>query len=252
MTDQLTFILENIPTMLFGFPGQRPGGMLLSLLLAILGIGLGYPIGLILAVKQQTTNIPSRWLARSIIETIRGLPLIILLVLIYQVSGIKLRPTTAAVIALSMYSGVYQAEILRSGLSAVPRSLIDSAKVMGTDSRKVFWRIKLPYTTRVMAPALINQAISLFKDTSVVIIIGVADLMTVSRTILGSDLSNAPYWMSLYAFLGSLYAIVALSISKTAAKWLSYPQLPSSEGAMEMSYHQLPSSEGAMEIINIL
>ncbi len=70
-----------------------------------------------------------------------------------------------------------------------------------------------------MLPAFTGQAVSLFKDTSVVIILGVAELMTVARIALGSDVGNAPYWVALFLVVGFLYFIVAFSLSRLAQRW---------------------------------
>ncbi|MFZ0548421.1 MAG: amino acid ABC transporter permease [Candidatus Promineifilaceae bacterium] len=224
MSDQLAFLIRSLPNLLIGFPGQRPGGLLLSLLMAVLAIGIGFLTAAVIATGRESRFRPLRWLARAYIEVFRGIPLILLLLLVYQVVGgsrfgLNWSPRTSAVITLALYTSAYQAEILRAGLKAVPPQLVDSARLMGTSSWQLYRFVRLRYAFRVMLPAFTGQAISLFKDTSVVIIIGVSELMTVARAALGSDIRNTPYWVSLYILVGALYFTLAFSLSLVARRW---------------------------------
>lgn len=224
VSDQLDFLIRNLPNLLFGFPGQRPGGLALSLLLAVVAIGIGFVLAMFIAGGRASRFRPIRWLARGYVEIFRGIPLILLLLLMYQIIGgsrfgLNLSPRLSAIITLALYSSAYQTEILRSGLKAVPSQLIDSARLMGSSPWQLYRFIRLRYAFRVMLPAFTGQAISLFKDTSVVIIIGVAELMTVARAVLGSDIRNTPYWVSLYVLVGGLYFILAFSLSMLARRW---------------------------------
>jgi general L-amino acid transport system permease protein len=223
MPDQIAFLISNLSNLLIGFPGQRPGGLFLSILLALFGIGIGFLIGLIVGSGRSSRFPFIRGGCRVFIEVFRGLPLILLLVLIHQVIdgrrfGLDINARTAALIALALYSGAYQAEIVFAGLRAIPNQFVESAQVIGGSPWQVFRWIKLRYALRVMFPAFVGQAISLFKDTSVVIVIGVADLMMVGRAILGSDVKNLSYWVGLYLFVGFLYFIVAFGISAMAKR----------------------------------
>ncbi len=224
MFEQLAFLIENLPHLLIGFPGQRPGGLLLSLLMAMVGVGLGFVIAAIIGSGYESSLRPLRWLCRLYVEVFRGLPLILLVVLVYLVIGgrrfgLNLSPQVAAALSLALYSGAYQAEIVRAGLRAVPPQLVESARLMGSTSWQVYRLVKLRYALRVMLPALTGQAISLFKDTSVLIIIGVVELMTVARSVLGSDVTNTSYWVGLYLMVGFLYFCVAFSVSQLAQRW---------------------------------
>jgi len=223
MRAQIEFLGSNLTNLLIGFPAQRPGGLFLSILLALFGIGVGFLIALVVGSGRGSRFLWVRWISRLYIEIFRGLPLILLLLLIYQVFGgrrfgIDIKPSTAALIALALYSGAYQTEIVYAGLQAIPTQLVESARVIGGSPWQVFLWIKMRYAIRVMLPAFVGQAISLFKDTSVVIVIGVADLMTVGRAVLGSDIKNLSYWVSLYLLLGFLYFVVAFSISQMAKR----------------------------------
>jgi len=226
MRDYIIFLLEKLPNLLIGFPGQRPGGLVLSILLAIFGIGLGFIIGLLVSSGSQSRWRPLHFLSRLYVGVFRGLPLILLLVLVHQVFGsprfgLDLSPRASALIALALYSGAYQAEIIRAGLRSVPPQLVESARLMGSTRWQVYRLVKLRYAFRVMIPAFTGQAISLFKDTSVVVIIGVAELMTTARIALGNDVANAPYWVGIYILVGFLYFCIAFGLSQLAQRWES-------------------------------
>ena len=117
-----------------------------------------------------------------------------------------------------LYSSSYQADIVYTGLRTVPLKLVDDARLMGSTRWQVFGHVKLPYSLRVMQPALTGQAITLFKDTSVVVILGVADLTTNARIALGSDVTNAPFWVATYLTVGFLYFLVAFGLSRLARR----------------------------------
>ncbi len=224
MTDHLSFLIEKLPVLLIGFPGQRPGGLLLSLILAVIAAAVGFCLAVPVSSAERSGWRPLRWCAIAYVEVFRGLPLILLLVLVHQGLGgarfgLNWSPRTSALVALALYTSAYQAEILRAGLATVPLALVESARLMGSPPHQVYLLIKLRYALRVMLPAFTGQAISLFKDTSVVVVIGVAEVMTVARMALGADITNAPYWVTIYTFVGVLYFVIAFSLSRLSQRW---------------------------------
>ncbi|MCP4423075.1 MAG: amino acid ABC transporter permease [Chloroflexi bacterium] len=222
MTNQLAFLLDNLLNLLFGFPGRRPGGLMMSILLAAIAISLGFVIAILIGTVYDSEKRPLHWATYLYVQIFRGLPLILLVLLVHSVLGygrrlgLPITPFISALVALTLYSSAYQAEIVRAGLRAVPPYLTESAQLLGSSPNQIYRLIKLPYTWRTMLPAFTGQAISLFKDTSVVIIIGVADLMTTARIALGSDVGNAPFWVGLYLLVGFFYFIVAFGLSRWA------------------------------------
>ena len=224
MSDQVTFLIDNLLNLLIGFPGNRPGGLLISIGLAVVAVVVGFLIAVLLGLAYESNNRPMRLFAHTYVQIFRGLPLILLLLLVHSLlgygrrQGLTITPLMSALVALTLYSSAYQAEIVRAGLRAVPSRLTESARLMGSNRWQTYTLIKLPYTWRVMLPAFTGQAISLFKDTSVVIIIGVADLMTTARIALGSDVGNAPYWVALYLVVGFFYFAVAFTLSRIAQR----------------------------------
>ena len=166
-----------------------------------------------------------RTFSHGYVQIFRGIPLILLLLIVHQLLGIgrrmgvPLTPLVSALVALILYSSAYQAEIVRAGLRSVPEPLIESARLLGSSRWQVYRLIRMRYALFVMRPAFAGQAISLFKDTSVVVILGVAELMTVARIVLGGDVGNAPYWVSLFLLVGFFYFIVAFLLSRFSLRW---------------------------------
>ena len=220
VSEQADFILENLPNLLIGFPGHRPGGLLMSVLLAAVGITIGFAVAVLIASALSARFRAIRWLAAGYVQVFRGVPLILLLLIVHQllggtsVLGLLSTPLLSAFIALVLYSSSYQADIIYAGLRAVPTNLVDDARLLGSARWHVFGHVKLPYSLRVMQPALTGQGITLFKDTSVVVILGVADLTTNARIALGSDVTNAPHWVATYLTVGLLYFAVAFGVSR--------------------------------------
>lgn len=224
MSEQLEFLLDNLPNLLIGFPNNRPGGLIMSLLLAAFGLGVGFGVAVAVGSAYDSRYRLVRWMAGAYVGIFRGIPLVLLLLIVFQlmggrtVLGVASTPLTAALVALVLYSSAYQANIIHTGLRAVPERIVEDARVLGGRPRQVYRTVKLSYGLRVMTPALTGQAITLFKDTSVVVILGVADLTTTARIALGSDVANAPFWLVIYLAVGFLYFLVAFGLSRAARR----------------------------------
>lgn len=225
LLEQLDFLLGNVLNLLFGFPGHRPGGLLMSILLAVVAVGIGFLVAVILAMGYGSRWRTAHLFVHLYVQIFRGIPLILLLLIVHQLLGIgrrmglPLTPLVSALVALILTSSAYQAEIIRAGLRSVPEQLVESARLLGSSRRQAYRLIQMRYAIFVMRPALAGQAISLFKDTSVVLILGVAELMTVAQIVLGSDVGNAPYWMNLFLLVGFFYFVVAFILSRFSSRW---------------------------------
>ncbi len=216
VSDQLEFLVTNLPNLLWGFPGRRPGGLLMSLLLAVVSVGVGFVVAVIVGVGHHSRYAMIRLAARSYVWVIRGIPLIVLLFLSLQLFGAGI--VTAAFVALILYSSSYQADIIQTGIAAIPQQLIDDSRLLGANRWQVLTTVSLPYSLRVMRPALEGQAITVFKDTSVVVVLGVADLTTNARIALGGDVKNSSYWVATYLLVGTIYFLVAFGFSQASAR----------------------------------
>ena len=155
-------------------------GLILSLELAVLSIGIGCVIGLVLAVLYVSSGRRVRALIAAYVEIIRNVPLLLLVYLVFYglptVVDISYSNTTSFVLTLSVYAGAYLVEVFRSGLDAVPRGLLDAGMSIGLTPWQRLVHVRLPTMLRIALPALSNTFVSLFKDTSVASVIAVPEL----------------------------------------------------------------------------
>ncbi len=155
-------------------------GLILSLELAVLSIGIGCIIGLALAILYVSGGRILRSLIAAYVEVIRNVPLILLVYLVFYgiptVFDFAYSNTTSFVVTLSAYAGAYLVEVFRAGLDAVPRGLIDAGKAIGLTPFQRLVHVRLPTMLRIALPALSNTFVSLFKDTSVASVIAVPEL----------------------------------------------------------------------------
>jgi polar amino acid transport system permease protein len=165
-------------------------GLLLSLELAAISILIGAVGGLMLALVYVDGPRWARRLVAAYVEFIRNQPLLLLVYFVFYgvptVGGFKYGPTVSFIITLSIYSAAYLVEIFRAGLDAVPKGQIDAGKAIGLTPRQRLLHVRLPTMFRVTLPALGNQFVSLFKDTSFAYVIAVPEL-TYAASWLGAN-----------------------------------------------------------------
>jgi len=156
-------------------------GLALSLELALVSIGIGMIIGLLLALVYVESGKTIRFFVASYVELIRNSPLLLLVYLIFygipSIGWFQYSATTSFIATLSIYSGAYLVEVFRSGLASVPEGLIDAGKAIGMKPWQRLISIRIPTMFRIILPALSNTYISLFKDTSIASVIAVPELM---------------------------------------------------------------------------
>lgn len=163
------------------------GGLYLTLLLAAVSISASFPIG-VLAGLGRVSRLPAiRGLAASYIEIIRGIPLITVLlwfsVFVTLVSGDALSRVQRAMIAMTIFTSAYVGEIVRAGIQSVPKGQAEAARAVGLSGLQTMRYIVLPQAVKNMIPALVGQFISLFKDTSLAVIIGLTELVGTGRAL---------------------------------------------------------------------
>ncbi|MFN3255005.1 MAG: amino acid ABC transporter permease [Ilumatobacter sp.] len=166
------------------------GGLHLNLVVAAASISLAFPIGLLLALGRRSSLPVMRWLCTAYIELIRGVPLISLLLMAQLFVGFflssgsnNLTLTTKSLFVITMFSSAYIAEIVRGGLQAVPRGQVEAGQAMGLSPSKITRLIVLPQALRAVIPSMVGQFISLFKDTSLLTIIGVLEFLGVREIV---------------------------------------------------------------------
>lgn len=188
-------------------------GLLILLFVAILGYVLAMAVGLLLALLRTSRIVPFRLPAVLIVEVFRGIPLFLLLFLVYYglptVGSLVLSPFTAAVTALAITGAAYAAEIYRGALLSVDAGQREAADALGLSPRQAFVDVILPQAARIAVPPGLSLFIALLKGATFVSVIGVADMFYVSRDI--SLQFFAPF--ELYTFSGLVIIGITLALA---------------------------------------
>ena len=172
-------------------PSNLFGGLLLTSLLTVIGIALSFPIGVLLALGRRS-NLPMiKVFCIAYIEIIRGVPLISLLFMaavilpLFLPAGVNSPANvTRAITAILLFSAAYLAETIRGGLQSIPKGQYEAADALGLNGIQKLYFIILPQALRAVIPALVGQFIGLFKDTSLVALVGLTDFLNAARSIL--------------------------------------------------------------------
>ncbi|MCC5642445.1 amino acid ABC transporter permease [Nostoc sp. CHAB 5824] len=193
-------------------------GLLLTLLMAAISIVLSFPIGILLALGR-TSNLPVvRWFSILYIEIVRGVPLIGILFLaqvmlpLFLSANVRLDRVLRAIVGLILFSAAYMAENVRGGLQSVPRGQIEAAKVLGLNTPLIVILIVLPQALRTVIPVIVGQFIGLFKDTSLLSLVGLVELTGIARSILAQPQFIGRY-AEVYLFIGLIYWLFCYSMS---------------------------------------
>ncbi len=203
-------------------PSNLWGGLLLSLLLSIVGIVFSFPLGVLLALGRQSKLPAIRTLSIIYIEFIRGVPLISLLFMSQVMLQIFLPAAmppidrvVRAMVAVTLFSAAYTAENVRGGLQSIPNGQYEAAHALGLNGFQTMTRIILPQAIVAVIPVLVGQFIGLFKDTSLVALVGLFDLLGIARVILSN-----PDWLGtqqeVYLVVGAIYWIFSYAMSYTS------------------------------------
>ena len=196
------------------------GGLPITLILATFGLAFAFPLALLAALGRRSRSLPVvKVLCVTYIELIRGVPLISLLFMasvlfpLFMPVGLELNKLLRVQLAIILFAGAYLAEVVRGGLQALPRGQYEAADALGLSYWKKTGLIILPQALRLVIPPLVNTFIGFFKDTSLVMIIGVYDLLTAGKTAI-----NQPAWngfaTEVYLVLGGIYFVFCFAMSK--------------------------------------
>jgi polar amino acid transport system permease protein len=194
-----------IVDMLIGLPAQRPGGILLTVLM-----GVGAASGaLLLGIVYATVCVRVPWLSLGLqvpLAVARGIPLILLIFAIGQLTTLPLIVT--GYLALLLYSLCHVGETLRGFMTSYPRALSDQARVLGYSRLRDWALLRLPWTLRTSLDALATHWISLIKDTGALTVLGIGELTTVASTL--SQTSDVTQWELIIALAGLIYLATAV------------------------------------------
>lgn len=212
------FLLDGRPLGLAQVETREWGGLPLTLLLSEGAMLLAFPLGLAAALARQSGGLVLRSLALVTVECLRGVPLVSLLffatlVLPLFVSGFtafdKLAGAAAAII---LFQAAYISEVIRGGLLTVQKGQFEAAKALGLRWGRMHRLIVLPQALRACAPSLVNQAVGTVKDTSLIAVLGIFDLMNATRLSI-VDVRWHEYFVEAYLFIGLSYFAICTTVS---------------------------------------
>lgn len=191
---------------------RRWGGFLLTMMLTVVAILASFPLGVLLALGRRSTLPVVKWACTIYIELVRGVPLITvlfmaqLLVPLVNASLANVDNVIRAMVGLTMFSAAYLAENVRGGLQSVPHGQEEAARALGLSTPQVTLLILLPQALRAVIPALVGQCIALFKDTSLVALVGLTDLTGIARGVVAQT-EFIGLQMEVYAFISVIYFV---------------------------------------------
>ena len=208
------FGLEVVPT-------TKWGGLLLTVLVASVGIVVSFPIGIIFALGRQSNMPIIKTFSVLYIEFIRGVPLITLLFMasvilpLFFPEGMDFDKLLRALIGVTLFQAAYIAEVVRGGLQAIPKSQYEAADSIGLTYWQSMGLVILPQALKISIPNIVGSFVALFKDTTLILIIGLFDVLAMV-TLTTSD----PEWLGFetegYVFVTIIYWIICFSMSKYA------------------------------------
>ncbi|WP_417618357.1 amino acid ABC transporter permease [Oceanisphaera sp.] len=200
-------------------PTHQWGGLTLTLIIAIVGIIAALPLGTLLALGRRSNMPIVRSLSVVFIEFWRGVPLITVLFMssvmlpLFVPEEISLDKLIRAMIGIVFFQSAYIAEVVRGGLQAIPKGQTEAAEALGLNYTKTMLLIVLPQALKLMIPGIVNTFIALFKDTSLVLIIGLFDLLAIVQAGL-ADSKWLGFATEGYVFAALVYWVFCFAMSK--------------------------------------
>ena len=216
-----TFAGEMVPSSMWG-------GLMLTILLAVVGITFSFPFGVLLALGRRSSLPLVRVACTAYIELIRGVPMVTLLFMaaialpLFLPAGAPAPENVMrAMVAIVLFEAAYLAENVRGGLQSVPKGQSEAADALGLSGFQKLRLIILPQALRAVIPAIVGQFISLFKDTSLVVLVGLFEFLGIARAVIGQ-----PEWIGvpggitreIYLFAFVVYFIFSFGMSSASRK----------------------------------
>jgi general L-amino acid transport system permease protein len=202
-------------------PTTQWGGLTLTLIIALIGIIVSMPLGILLALGRQSKLPIIKWFCVAFIELWRAVPLITVLFMasvmfpLFMPQGVNPDNLLRAIIGICLFQSAYMAEVVRGGLQAMPRGQFEASAALGLSKIKTMGLIILPQALKHVIPGIVNNFITLFKDTSLVSIIGVFELLNTVRSA-ARDVNWASPTQAVtgYIFAGFIFWIFCFGMSR--------------------------------------
>ncbi|MBA2796532.1 amino acid ABC transporter permease [Streptococcus porcinus] len=207
----MSYILQVLPSLL--------DGAKVTLQVFFIVISLSIPLGALLAFLMKVPFKPLQWFLTLYVWIMRGTPLLLQLIFFYYVLpnvGLTFDRMPAAILAFTMNYAAYFAEIFRGGIEAIPKGQYEAAKVLRLNQLQTIRYIILPQVFKIVLPSVFNEVINLVKDSSLVYVLGVGDLLLASKTAANRDATLAPMFIAgmVYLLLIGLVTILSRHIEK--------------------------------------
>jgi general L-amino acid transport system permease protein len=210
--------LSHVPTNLWG-------GILVTIVVATIGMVFSLPLGILLALGRRSRVPVVRWLSIMFIEFVRGVPLITVLFMasvmlpLFVPEPLAPDKLVRALIGVAMFASAYMAEVVRGGLVAIPRGQYEAAQALGLSYWRMTALIILPQALRVTLPNIVNVFIALFKDTTLVFIVGIFDFLRTVEVARGDQKWASPITsLTGYAFAAMFYFVCCYAMSRYAQR----------------------------------
>ena len=222
----LSFVLTIF--LLRGFEGNETvpvvetglwGGLLLTFLLALIGIVASFPIGVVLALGRQSALPVVKIFCTLFIELVRGVPLVTILFMfsiilpLFLPENVRIDRVLRAMSAMTFFAAAYMAENVRGGLQAIPKGQYEAAEAVGLNAFQTMLLIVLPQALRAVIPAIVGQFIALFMDTTLAIIVGLVELLAIGKSILNSNVEWLLLDSEVYIFIAAVFWVFTYSMS---------------------------------------
>ena len=200
-------------------PTTNWGGLPLTIGLAFVGLAVAFPLGILLALGRRSSMPAVRAVSIGYIELIRGVPLITILFMasvlfpLFMPRGVTIDQLLRAQIGMILFAAAYLAEVVRGGLQALPRGQYEAADSLGLRYWQKMRLIILPQALRISIPPLVNTFIGFFKDTSLVLIVGLVDLVAAAKQALTNPEWRG-FYQEAYLFIAIIFFLFCFSLSK--------------------------------------
>jgi general L-amino acid transport system permease protein len=205
-------------------PDDQWGGLPVTLILATLGLTAGFPLALVLALARHS---PSRGIGKALavayIELVRGVPLLVVLFLaslmipLFLPQGMDLSKLFRVFVAFALFTAAYLAEVVRGGLQAIPKGQYEASAALGLTRFTTTTRVILPQALTMVLPAIVNVFIAFFKATSIVVVVGIFDLMTAAKRA-SADAQWQGFGTEIYLFVALIYFAFCYAMSAYSAR----------------------------------
>jgi general L-amino acid transport system permease protein len=195
------------------------GGLFLTLVVAGVGIAVSFPVGILLALGRRSRMPVIKALSVAFIELVRGVPLITVLFMasvmlpLFLPEGVTVDKLLRALVGIALFYAAYMAEVVRGGLQAIPQSQYDAAVALGFGRRRTLYLVILPQALRHVIPGVVGVFIALLKDTTLVLIIGLFDLLGIVQAAV-SDPQWIGYNVEGYVFAGLGFWLFCFALSR--------------------------------------